>query len=86
MPVYEYQCTKCKKKFEMLQKINSEPLKKCISCNGDVDKLISASSFQLKGSGWYINDYKSKDTQKSPKKSTVTADNKVEKTKNATTK
>jgi putative FmdB family regulatory protein len=60
MPLYEYGCKKCHKKFEVLQKIDAEPLKKCIHCNGKVEKLISASSFQLKGSGWYITDYKNK--------------------------
>ena len=60
MPLYEYKCKNCNKTFEVLQKINSEPLEKCIHCNGKVEKLISASSFQLKGSGWYLTDYKNK--------------------------
>lgn len=58
MPVYEYKCHHCKKVFDHLQSINSDPLKKCIYCSGKVEKLISASSFQFKGSGWYITDYK----------------------------
>lgn len=70
----------------MLQKISSEPLKKCISCDGDVEKLISTSSFQLKGSGWYVTDYKNSSGQKSTKKTNVTTDSKVDKTKNATAK
>lgn len=60
MPIYEYKCKKCENTFEVLQKINSDPLEKCIQCNGKVEKLISASSFQLKGSGWYLTDYKNK--------------------------
>jgi len=42
----------------MLQKIDAEPLKECMSCGGSVEKLISTSSFQLKGNGWYVTDYK----------------------------
>ncbi len=64
MPIYEYKCKKCDKVFEVLQKINSEPLKKCIYCDGKVEKLISVSSFQFKGNGWYDTDYKKKDTVK----------------------
>ena len=62
MPIYEYECLNCKKKFEVLQKISSEPLQTCIYCQGLVKKLISASSFHFKGSGWYITDYKKNQT------------------------
>ncbi|MDD8013824.1 MAG: zinc ribbon domain-containing protein [Acidobacteriota bacterium] len=58
MPIYEYKCSKCGKTFEALQSISAEPLNKCIYCRGRVKKLVSLSSFQFKGSGWYINDYK----------------------------
>lgn len=58
MPLYEYRCIKCDKSFEVLQKINEEPLTTCLYCQGEVEKLVSVSSFQLKGSGWYVNDYK----------------------------
>ncbi|MDQ1350600.1 MAG: hypothetical protein QG657_902 [Acidobacteriota bacterium] len=57
MPLYEYRCNKCNKNFEVLQKINAEPLTTCLYCQGDVEKLISKSSFQLKGNGWYRTDY-----------------------------
>ncbi|MCK5056807.1 MAG: zinc ribbon domain-containing protein [Candidatus Aminicenantes bacterium] len=60
MPLYEYECKKCHKTFDVLQKIDAEPLEKCIHCNGKVEKLISVSSFQFKGSGWYVTDYKNK--------------------------
>lgn len=56
MPVYEYLCAKCGE-FEVTQRITDEPLKRCPKCRGKVQKLISASSFQLKGSGWYLTDY-----------------------------
>lgn len=61
MPIYEYKCRECNEIIEILQKINSEPLQNCTRCNGKVDKLISTSSFQFKGSGWYVTDYKKSD-------------------------
>ena len=57
MPIYEYQCTKCGEVFEAFQKITDEPLSQCRFCKASVEKLISQSSFQLKGSGWYLTDY-----------------------------
>ena len=57
MPIYEYQCAKCGEVFEAFQKITDEPLTQCKFCNSKVEKLISHSSFQLKGSGWYLTDY-----------------------------
>jgi len=60
MPLYEYKCTKCGSVFEILQKVNDPPLKKCIRCQGTVKKLLSASALQFKGSGWYVTDYGSK--------------------------
>lgn len=57
MPIYEYQCTQCGEVFEAFQKITDEPLLQCKFCHGKVEKLISHSSFQLKGSGWYLTDY-----------------------------
>lgn len=56
MPIYEYFCAKCGE-FEVTQRITDAPLKRCPTCRGKVQKLISASSFQLKGSGWYLTDY-----------------------------
>ncbi len=57
MPIYEYQCTKCGEIFEAFQKITDKPLAQCKFCQARVEKLISHSSFQLKGSGWYLTDY-----------------------------
>jgi putative FmdB family regulatory protein len=62
MPLYEYKCKRCNKLVEALQRIESDPLKECIYCGGEMEKLVSASSFQFKGSGWYITDYKRKDS------------------------
>lgn len=56
MPIYEYDCQKCGT-FETSQKITDKPLAKCPTCKGKVKKLISNTSFQLKGTGWYITDY-----------------------------
>lgn len=57
MPIYEYQCSKCGEIFEAFQRITDEPLAHCKYCRGRVEKLISHSSFQLKGGGWYLTDY-----------------------------
>ena len=57
MPFYEYQCTECGKVTEVLQKISDPPLSNCSSCSGKMKKLISQSTFHLKGSGWYVTDY-----------------------------
>ena len=57
MPIYEYQCQKCGEIEEALQKFSDKPLTKCKHCSGKLHKLVSQSSFHLKGSGWYVNDY-----------------------------
>jgi putative FmdB family regulatory protein len=56
MPIYEYQCQKCGT-FEVTQRITENPLTKCPTCKSRVKKLISNTSFQLKGTGWYLTDY-----------------------------
>ena len=56
MPIYEYDCVKCGT-FEVTQRITEKALSKCPTCKGRVKKLISNTSFQLKGTGWYITDY-----------------------------
>ena len=63
MPIYEYQCQKCGT-FEVTQRITEKPLGKCLTCKGKVKKLISNTSFQLKGTGWYVTDYARKDNNK----------------------
>lgn len=57
MPIYEYECTTCGKIHEAWQKITDKPITKCEHCSGKLQKLISRSSFHLKGSGWYVTDY-----------------------------
>jgi putative FmdB family regulatory protein len=60
MPIYEYQCQHCGT-FEVTQRITEKALVKCPTCKAKVKKLISNTSFQLKGTGWYITDYARKD-------------------------
>ena len=57
MPIYEYSCKKCGKTIEVIQKFSDPPLKKHQGCGGALTKLVSASAFQLKGTGWYVTDY-----------------------------
>jgi putative FmdB family regulatory protein len=62
VPLYEYQCQKCKHRFEKIQKFSDRAVKKCPECGGPVEKLLSASAVQFKGSGWYVTDYARKGT------------------------
>jgi len=57
MPIYEYECPACAKVFEVQQSMTDDPIETCPQCQGKVKKLISASSFQLKGGGWYSEGY-----------------------------
>jgi putative FmdB family regulatory protein len=76
MPIYEYRCEKCGSHFEVIQKFSDKPLKFCSSCKGRLTKLISQTSFQLKGSGWYVTDYakSGKTTSKSDESSKPAAE------------
>ena len=70
MPIYEYECDKCGVTFEAIQAISAKPLKTCqgLGCNdkdnGKVRRLVSASGFILKGSGWYTSEYPSEARKK----------------------
>lgn len=58
MPLYEYRCESCGHEFEELQKFSDKPIKKCPECRAlKVKRLVSKTSFQLKGEGWYVTDY-----------------------------
>jgi len=57
MPIYEYKCSKCGREFEEFQKITEDEITTCRYCKGPVNRLVSLSSFHLKGSGWYVTDY-----------------------------
>ncbi|MDA3896271.1 MAG: zinc ribbon domain-containing protein [Desulfobacteraceae bacterium] len=60
MPIYEYECAKCGHIHEIMQKMSDKPLSKCPQCTGKLHKIVSQSSFHLKGSGWYVTDYANK--------------------------
>lgn len=60
MPIYEYECKKCGNHAEVLQKFSDAPVTECDACHGKMKKIISQSTFHLKGSGWYVTDYASK--------------------------
>ena len=59
MPIYEYACSECSNHIEAFQKISDEPLTVCPECGGELSKLISSTSFVLKGGGWYADGYAS---------------------------
>lgn len=60
MPLYEYQCSQCEERVEIIQKISDPPYAHCPKCGGEMKKLFSAPAIQFKGSGWYKTDYASK--------------------------
>lgn len=73
MPIYEYQCSTCGHHLEVIQKMSDDPLKDCPDCHQPtLAKLVSASGFQLKGSGWYLTDYSSKGKKESKSKDSST--------------
>ena len=57
MPLYEYRCTQCFRRVEVIQKVGDPPLEKCRVCGGAMKKVISSPAIQFKGTGWYITDY-----------------------------
>ncbi|NWF93486.1 MAG: zinc ribbon domain-containing protein [Syntrophaceae bacterium] len=67
MPIYEYQCNRCNEVFEIFHKIDEDCSVSCPKCLGPAKKLISATNFILKGSGFYVNDYPSKDRKEGRK-------------------
>ncbi len=81
MPIYEYQCCGCGHTLETIQKASDAPLCTCPACNKDtLEKCISATSFRLKGDGWYVTDFKDKGTQNSTSTNTDNNTNKNNKT------
>jgi putative FmdB family regulatory protein len=63
MPIYEYECRKCKAHTEVYQKITDKPRTRCPKCKGRLEKLMSASAIRFKGKGWYVTDYAAKGKQ-----------------------
>jgi putative FmdB family regulatory protein len=64
VPIYEYKCDGCDKVLEIIQKFSDEPLETCPDCGGPLGKLISNTTFVLKGSGWYSDGYASSPDRK----------------------
>ena len=88
MPIYEYECEKCGRVLEAYQKFSDPALRNCKACSGKLHKLVSQSSFHLKGTGWYVTDYGNKrsDTAQAKKqKSDKPAAEKTDKTKTDST-
>jgi len=73
VPTYEYQCDKCGRTFEVRQRISAPPLKTCETCGGAVRRLISSTTFILKGEGWYVTDYPSAARKKAAESEKSTA-------------
>ena len=82
MPLYEYQCKKCKHKFEKIQKFSDPPVRKCPECGSAVEKVMHAPAVQFKGTGWYVTDYGGKDkSEKSKPEGSSSSDKKESATK-----
>jgi putative FmdB family regulatory protein len=80
MPTYEYECLKCKSRFEIFQRMTDQPIKCCFKCNGKMRRLIgTGGGLIFKGSGFYITDYKK---NQNPPSSTSTKQNKSDSIKN----
>ena len=79
MPIYEYECAKCGMIEEAIQKFSDRPLTRCKQCSGKLHKLVSHTSFHLKGTGWYVTDYAGKS------RSSSSSDTKNDKTESTAT-
>ena len=78
MPIYEFECKKCKAHIEVFQKVSDKPPTKCRNCGGKLERKISAPAIQFKGSGWYVTDY-AKTTKSDKTESESTSDVKSDK-------
>jgi putative FmdB family regulatory protein len=78
MPLYEYECKKCKHRFERIQSFAARHTKKCPECGGPIEQMISAPAVQFKGSGWYVTDYAKKPSSGSTSSSSSDSDSKSE--------
>ncbi|MDL1967072.1 MAG: zinc ribbon domain-containing protein [Deltaproteobacteria bacterium] len=89
MPIYEYECMECGEIIEAIQKFSDKSLTKCKHCSGKLQKLVSQSTFHLKGTGWYVTDYANKSknsctSQKKKEKKIVATTDKSNKTTDKT--
>jgi putative FmdB family regulatory protein len=83
MPIYEFECKKCKAHIEVFQKVSDKPPTKCRNCGGKLERQISAPAIQFKGSGWYVTDY-AKTTKSDKTESESTSETKSDKTEKKT--
>jgi putative FmdB family regulatory protein len=81
MPIYEFECKKCKAHIEVFQRVSDKAPTKCRKCGGKLEKVISAPAIQFKGSGWYVTDYASRTTKDKKTESESTGDTKTDKKK-----
>jgi putative FmdB family regulatory protein len=73
MPIYEYRCASCGHELEALQKLSDAPLTQCPACHkADLRKRVSAAGFQLKGSGWYVTDFRNSGAKSATKEKPAT--------------
>ncbi|MFH0727156.1 MAG: zinc ribbon domain-containing protein [Pseudomonadota bacterium] len=88
MPIYEYECRQCGKVEEAIQKFSDKPLTTCKRCSGELSKLVSQSSFHLKGAGWFADGYSDKSANKNatPKEESSSAGAAPEKAADSGTK
>jgi putative FmdB family regulatory protein len=78
MPLYEYQCTQCSERHEIIQKFSDAPMTQCPTCGGETKKLFSSPAIQFKGSGFYKTDYPSSSAKQESKSSGTTTETKSE--------
>lgn len=78
MPLYEYQCTHCNDRSEILQNISDPPYSHCPKCGGEMKKLLSAPAIQFKGSGFYKTDYASSSSSAPAAKTETKSETKTE--------
>jgi len=82
MPIYEYECRKCKAHVEAFQKLSDKPLSKCRKCGGKLERKISAPAIQFKGTGWYVTDYAGKTTKNEKSESESVSESKSDTSEN----
>ena len=76
MPLYEYECDGCGRRFELIRKFSDAPVTNCPTCNGSVRKLFSSPAIQFKGTGWYVTDYARKPSAGQAESATSAGDSK----------
>lgn len=76
MPIYEYRCLQCNHQLEVIQKFSELPLTNCPNCGkNSLEKIISSTAFQLKGTGWYATDFKNSGKEKKDTSTTSAGSN-----------